>query len=127
MAEKSQDIKAIFKAKVTEQLDLHPNQWAGDDSVAVVLSVVKTLTDADGKPITLTPHEEDVIKLASKPTTEVAVGVIKQITEDHKATLDKTVEALLRRVISAPAFKVELAKAGFIKEQSASALKDLLG
>jgi purine nucleoside permease len=121
------DIKEVFKSKVTERLSLHPNQWAGEDSAEVVRSVVTSLTDDQGNPIKLTPEEDDVVQLASRPTNNLQVDVIRTIVERHKATFDKTTEGLIRRVVGAPAFKIELAKAGFIKEASAGGLKDLLG
>ena len=126
MAEESINVKEVFKAKVKERLNMHPNQWTGEDSVAVVLGILTTLKDDQGNPILLTPGEKDVINLASRPTNEVQVRVIKRIIEHHNAKFDTDTEDRIRRVVSPTAFKMELIKAGFIKDTGEGGLKDLL-
>ena len=120
-------VKEVFKAKVNERLALHPNQWTGEDSAEVVRSMVETLVDDKGKPIVLTDAEKDVIQLASRPTNEVQVRVIKRIIEAHKGSFDTDTENRVRRVVSPTGFKMELTKAGMIKDTGSNALKDLLG
>lgn len=126
MAEETLNVKNVFKGKVNERLALHPNQWAGEDSVEVVRNVVINLKDDKGTSITLTPEEEDVIQLASRPTHEVQMRVIRTIVEKHNVKLDPTTEGLIKRVVSPTMFKIELAKAGKIKDSSAKGLQDLL-
>lgn len=127
MPEENNDSKTVFKAKVTERLALHANQWTGIDSVEVVRAMVVSLKDENGRSIELTAAEKDIIQLASRPTSEVQVRVIKRIIEAHNAKFDADTEDRVRRVVNPAAFKMELVKAGFIKETSEGGLKDLLG
>ncbi len=126
MAEPLNNAKTVFKTKVNDRLARHPDQWAGDDSVEVVRSLVDNLTDDKGNPIVLTDEEEAVIQLASRPTQEVQMKVITTIVNRHQATLDPATEDLIKRVINAAAFKIELAKAGKIKDEKATKLNNLL-
>jgi len=127
MAQDIQDPKAVFKKVVNERLNLHPNIWAGEDSFETVKGVVTNVVDGKGDLIELTPEEENVMLLASRPTADVQVQAIRTIVENHGGKFDSNLEGLVRRVVSATAFKIELAKAGIIKEPKASGLKDLLG
>ena len=127
MAEEIIDVKAVFKKSVNERLAKHENQWSGEDSVEVVMSVIAILKDNQENPITLTPEEQDVITLASRPTNEVQMRVVKAILAKHKAQLDPVAEGLIKRVVGAGTFKLELVKAGKIKDTTKGGLKDLLG
>ena len=126
MADKSTEIKAAFKTKVNELLALHPNQWTGADSAQVVKVLMVKLHDDQDKPIELTPEELDVMELASRPTSDLQVRVIRAIAARHNAKLDPTTEGLIKRVVTATGFKIELAKAGKIQETTSGGLKDLL-
>ena len=118
--------KNVFKTKVNERLALHPNQWTGEDSVAVVLSLIKSLKDTDGKAVKLTAEEADVIEVTSRPIQDTQVRVLRTIIERHNAKLDAATEKLLRKVVGAGTFKIELVKAGKIKDSKADELGDLL-
>ena len=78
--------KNVFKTKVNERLALHPNQWTGEDSVEVVLSLIKSLKDTDGKAVKLTAEEADVIEVTSRPIQDTQVRVLRTIIERHNAT-----------------------------------------
>jgi len=119
--------KEVFKTKVNERLNAHPNVWTGEDSVVVVRNLVVNLKDDQGNPITLTSEEEDLIQLASRPTNEVQLRVIKSIVQKRKVTMDSNTEKLIKRVVSPTGFKIELAKAGKITDTGEGGLKDLLG
>jgi hypothetical protein len=127
MAEETDNLKGVFKAAVTQRLNLHPNQWNGEDSVAVVRGVIGALRDDKGERVELTDEENDVIEIASRPTSEVQLRVIRTIVEKHNAKLDSQAEGLIKQVVSAAAFKTELAKAGIIKDEKASKLQSMLG
>jgi len=120
------EIKAAFKAKVNELLTAHPNQWTGEDSAEVVRDVLKLVKDKDGNAIKLTTEENDVVTLASRPTADVQIRVIRTIVEKHNASLDKVTEDLVRRVVGPGPFKIELTKAGRIKDTKVKELSDLL-
>jgi hypothetical protein len=127
MAEEVNAIKVVFKGKVNERLALHANVWAGEDSAEVVKTLVLNVKDDKGNPIQLTPEDEDVIELASRPTNDGQMKVIKTIVNKRNGILDPTTEQLIKQVVSPTAFKIELAKNGFIKETKKGGLKDLLG
>lgn len=126
MSETIVNVSEVFKSNVNARLQLHPNLWAGDDSAFVVRSIVSSLTDGKGNAVQLTPEDEDVINLASRPTSEVQLRVVRSIVAKHGATLDAATEKLVKRVISPTMFKIELAKAGKIMDSGSSDLKDLL-
>jgi len=119
--------KEVFKTKVNERLTSHPNVWTGEDSAVVVRSLVVNLKDDQGNPIKLTSEDEDLIQLASRPTNEVQMRVIKSIMDKRNVKLDSSTEKLIKRVVSPTGFKIELAKAGKIKDTSEGGLNDLLG
>src|SRR4051812_26136761 len=109
-------IKETFAAAVKSRLEASPNEWNAADSAAVVLALVKSITDETGTGIALTPHEEDVIELASHPTIDVQMRVVENIIANHKGTPDKHALRQIRRVVNAASFKLELTKSGYIKE-----------
>ena len=126
MPETTVNVSSVFKSNVNARLQLHLNLWAGDDSAFVVRSIVTSLKDGKGNAVQLTPEDEDVINLASRPTSDVQLRVVRSIVEKHGATLDAATEKLVKRVISPTMFKIELAKAGKITDSGSSDLKDLL-
>jgi len=126
MENKVVDNRTAFKDKINELLALHPNQWTGADSAAVVRVLLGNLKDAQGNLIELTPEELDVVELASRPTNEVQMRVIRTIAARHNAALDTTTDALVKKVVSPTSFKIELAKAGKIQDTNSGGLKDLL-
>ena len=126
MSAQLDNVKSAFKAMINERLALHPNQWGGEDSAEVVRSCVTTLKGVDEKPIVLTDEENDLITLASAPNHDVQMRVIRRIVAAHKAEMTQTDADLIKRVMSAPTFKLELVKAGKIEDAKASKLKNLL-
>jgi len=126
MPEENIDIKTVFKTKVNERLTANPNRWIGEDSVAVVLSLITSLKDTHGNAVKPTAEEEDVIQVTSRPMQDTQVRVLKTIIERHGAKLDAATEKLLRKVVGAGTFKLELVKAGKIKDSGADELGDLL-
>ena len=126
MPDESNAVKTAFKAKINECLTGKPNQWAGPESAEVVRSCVTALKGDDGSPIVLTDEENDLITLCSAPTHDVQMRVIRRIVAAHKADLSQSDADLIKKVVSAPTFKLELVKAGRITDTKASKLKDLL-
>ncbi|MGC3990586.1 MAG: hypothetical protein QM796_13080 [Chthoniobacteraceae bacterium] len=126
MNEEPNNVKEAFKNTVNQRLTLRPNQWTGEDSAEVVKSIIRSIQKSDGSPIELTDEESDVVTIVSRPTHDVQMRVIRNIIEKHGATMDKDAEVLIRSVVSATAFKIELVKAGKIKETSTSKLSKLL-
>lgn len=124
MAEKI-NIKDTFKTKVKERLALHPNNWAGEDSANVTLAMIAALKDDTGNPVTLDGADKDIVTLASRPTQELQARVITTILERHRVKVDSETADLIKRVVSPTAFKMELTKAGVIKDDS-KGLNDLL-
>ena len=53
--------------------------------------------------------------------------VLRRIAASHNATMTSADEEIIRKVVSAPSFKLELVKAGRIKDKNAGKLNDLLG
>ena len=126
MTDNTKDIKAVFKETVNARLTTHPNEWAGEDSAAVVKAVLMSQPDNEGNPITLSPEEDDIITLASRPTNEIQMRVIRNIVKQRKVKLDPEADELIKRVVGAGTFKLELVKAGKIKASAKGGLKDLL-
>jgi hypothetical protein len=126
MSEKSNDLKAVFKAAVNERLAARPNQWAGEESASVTMAVITAISDKDGQPIMLSDDEKAIVELASRPTNKLQVQVLKAIVEKHGGSLSAADAALLAKVVGPTAFKLELIKAGRIKDTGAGGLKDLL-
>jgi len=124
MPDSKPDIKAVFKEKVNERLALHPNQWSGDDSAAVIRGVIEALQDESGNQVQLDAGDKDIIQVVSRPTSAGQMRVIKRIIEDHNAKCDSDIEDRISKVFSAPAFKLYLIQKGLIKD---SAGDDLLG
>lgn len=127
MSEEISPVKLAFKARTNERLVLRPNQWSGEDSAEVVRSCVTALKSSDGNPVVLTDEENDLITLVSAPSHDVQMRTIRRIAANHKAELAQTDADLIKKVVSAPTFKLELVKAGRITDTKASKLKDLLG
>lgn len=125
----SKNTKAIEVAKntINEALGLNPKQWTGPMSGKVIRASISNLTGADEKPITLTPFDDDVIELIVKPTRKLQVRLLKRIVAAHGGTMDADTEKNINRVVSAPAFNLELIKAGKIKGTDDGGLNDLLG
>ena len=126
MTEDTNPLKSALKAKINERLTLHPNNWNGEASAEVVRSCVTALKGGDGNPVVLTEEENDLITLASAPSHDVQMRVIRRIVANHKAELAQADADLIKKVVSAPVFKLELVKAGRIIDTKASKLKDLL-
>lgn len=120
-------VDEVFKTKVKERLELHANQWTGKDSAVVNQAIVTSRHDKDDKPIELSQFEKDVIQLASQPTFEVQVRVIRSVIEAHGGKVDVDTDKRIRQVVNPTMFKATLIKAGKIKGDDDSGLKDLLG
>lgn len=119
-------VKSAFKAKVNERLGPNPTSWGGEDSAEVVRSCVTALKGGDGNPVVLTEEENDLITLVSAPSHDVQMRVIRRVVADHNAELTQADADLIKKVVSAPVFKLELVKAGRITDTKANKLKDLL-
>ena len=126
MTEDTNPLKTAFKAKINDRLTLHPNNWNGEASAEVVRSCVTALKGGDGTPVVLTDEENDLITLVSNPNHDVQMRVIRRILTSHKAELAQADADLIKKVVSAPVFKLELVKAGRIIDTKANQLKDLL-
>ena len=126
MPEADKDIKTVFKIKVNERLIANPNRWVGEDSVEVVRALITSLKDNHGNAVKLTAEDEDVLEVTSRPIQDTQVRVLRTIIERHGAKLDAETEKFLRKVVGAGAFKLELVKAGKIKDSKAGELGDLL-
>jgi hypothetical protein len=125
----AKDNKAIEVAKsaINEALKLSPHQWTGPMSGKVIRASIGNLAGADAQPIKLTPFDDDVIELIVKPTRELQMRLLKRIVAAHGGTMDADTEKNVTRVVSAPAFNLELIKAGKIKGTDDGGLSDLLG
>jgi|GEM_PF-5474142 len=123
MAEEKK-VKEVFGTTLNAELKAHPGQWDGKASAAMTKAILTTRVDKDGNLVVLTAQEEDILQLASRPTHEVQVRVIRAILEAHGVTVDAETDKTIRRVVSPTAFKMELMKAGRIKDTS-SDLSDL--
>src|SRR5258706_14088244 len=114
MADKA-DLKTAYTGKVKERLNLHPNQWAGEDSAKVVEAYLSRMTDDKGKAIVLTEFERDVITLISRPTFDVQVRLIKRLIEDRGVKFDSDSEKRIKDVVNPTTFKRKLIESGHIK------------
>lgn len=126
MPKTNSNVKEVFKAAVNQRLLTNPNQWTGEGSVAVVRALVVNINDDQGNPISPTADEIDVMTIASRPTHDLHMKVIKTIIARHNGKLDPTTEGLIDRVVSAGAFKLELVKAGKIKSDDSDELSGML-
>jgi hypothetical protein len=124
---KKNNANVVAKAAINEALGLNPTQWTGSMSGKVLRASISNLTGADQQPIALTPFDDDVIELIVKPTRELQVRLLKRIVAAHGGTMDADTEKTINRVVSAPAFNLELIKAGKIKGTDDGGLNDLLG
>jgi len=57
MSIETKDLKAVFNDAVNERLSQHPNVWAGDDSLAVILALLARIQDSKGDLLSLTAIE----------------------------------------------------------------------
>lgn len=119
--------KEVFKTKVNERLAMHPNAWTGKDSAAVTRSLVENCKGRDGKLVKPSELELAIIQLASQPTFELQVRVIRGVLEANGGTFDGDTEKWIRKCVSPTAFKNELIKAGRIKDEGNDTLNDVLG
>lgn len=126
MPDETNQIKTAFKTKVNERLTQKPNHWAGEESAEVIRACLTAHNGADGNPITLTDEENDLVTLASAPNHDVQMRTFRRIAANHKLVLAPADEELIRKVVNAPSFKLELVKAGRIKDKNTGKLNDLL-
>lgn len=124
---KENNANVVWKTAVNEALGLNPNSWTGPMSGKVIRASIANLENRDDQPIALTPFENDVIDLIVRPTHEVQMRLLKRIVTGHGGIMDADTEKNITRVVSAPAFKLELTKAGKIKGTDDGGLNDLLG
>ena len=126
MNDKPTDLKAVFKAKVNERLTLRPNQWNGEDSAAVTLSMIAAIPGIDGTPIVLSDEEKAIVEVLSRPTNKQQVQVLTTIVARHGGKLGPAEVDLISKVVGPTAFKTELIKAGRIKDTGTSGTSPLI-